>query len=532
MIRSAIVLNILCLALFVVPPIPLNAVEKGSMAAPSQEYARWLNCDKNIVSLRASSARTLGDSPPRLDLSHLRGEDISSFVGKGLGSPPIKYDLRSEGILSPMRNQGHFGTCWAFGSFGSLESTFKRRDGISRDFSEAHLSYFAYVDLGPDMPAFTPQEPPFGSDPIFDQGGNVWKSTAILSRWTGAVNESDRPYQSVSPWPQDALPLSSDPVSSHLEQVLFLGSDFYGPSLKSAVMDYGAVAFSMVWSDDSFNASTDSYYNSTGDGGGHAVLLVGWDDQYPRENFSQDPGSDGAWLVKNSWGEDWGDNGYFWMSYKERILRRPALFIGASADNFDLVYQHDPLGWVSNYGFNSDTAWFANVFHVSGESGGWQRLEAISLYSGAVDSSYSVEVWTEGSPGNPRSGRKITAPQEGTIPLPGYHTIRFNDPVYLQGGTRFSVVVRLTTPGYTYPIPTEIPEEGYSEKATASDDQGYVSSDGVTWSDMNSAVAGSSVCLKAFTSRGSPPSSSGGGCSVGNSPASLLLLLPMMFLRR
>lgn len=513
--------------------VPSWAVDKGTVAPPSQEYVQWVEAAELGPCFTGATGRPLGDVPPRIDLSHLKGDQLPLFAAKGsLSSLPVSYDLRSTTYLPPVRDQGPFGTCWAFGSMGSMESTFLKRGGVSKDFSEAHLAYFAYVDIGPEMPAFTQGDPSFGNDPIFDQGGQVWKSTALLSRWTGAVNESDRPYQYLSPWPQELLPLSSDPVSSHLEQVLFLGSDFHGPSMKSAVMDYGAVAFSMVWSNDFYNVSTDSYYNPTGNGGGHAVLLVGWDDHYPRGNFKLDPGSDGAWLVKNSWGEGWGDKGFFWISYKEAVLRRPALFIGASSDNFEYIYQHDPLGWVDSYGFNSDTAWFANVFQVSGDVGGWQSLEAISLYTGGANSSYTIEVWSDGTPENPRSGRRIMTPQEGTIPMPGYHTVRLKEPPYLYDGSRFSVVVRLTTPGYLSPVPIESPEEGYSDKAKASNGQSYVSSDGATWLDMNATRPGTNVCIKAFTSKTDPPPSSGGGCTLGVNPGILLLALPIVTLIR
>lgn len=528
--RFIVKLSFLYLGFSLLIPVPLWATIKGSVAAPSEEYVRWAEGVATASSTTVYSGRPLGDVPPRLDLSHIKGETLSLFAGKSSSPMPAKYDLRSVDCLTSVKNQGPFGSCWAFGPLGSLESTFLKKIGKAKDFSEAHLAYFGYVDFSENMPAFTSRKLDFGSDPIFDQGGSVWHATALLSRWTGVVNESDRPYQDVSPWPFEAFPLSSDPVSSHLEHVLFLGSDFHGPSMKSAVMDYGAAAFSMVWKDEFFNVSTDSYYNPTGKGGGHAVLLVGWDDEYPSGNFNHDPGSDGAWLVKNSWGDSWGDKGFFWISYKENLLRRPAVFLGASADNFDYVYQHDPLGWLDGYGFDSDTAWFANVFEVSGDSGGWQKLEAISLYSGAVDSTCSLEVWSGGSPGNPRSGRRIMNPQVEIIAAPGYHTVRLDNPVYLYDGDRFSVVVRLTTPKYTHPVPIELPEEFFSEGATAKDDQSYVSPDGAAWLDMNSTMPGTNVCLKAFTSRTDPPPSSSGGCQIGMTPALLLLALPLITL--
>jgi hypothetical protein len=122
----------------------------------------------------------------------------------------------------------------------------------------------------------------------------------------------------------------------------------------------------------------------------------------------------------------------------------------------------------------------------------------------------------------------------GTLEVPGYHTVRLPQDVVLPTGTRFAVVVELTTPGYTFPIPIENPEVGYSDKASALADQSYISAAGTTWTDMTTAMANTNVCLKAFTTFEDVPitptvtgtitptlspthggSGGGGGCDMG-----------------
>ncbi|HPJ27213.1 MAG TPA: C1 family peptidase, partial [Synergistaceae bacterium] len=142
-----------------------------------------------------------GYVPPPLDLSHLRGP---VFEGLRTAAYPSTYDLRNVGgqnYVTPVRDQDPFGTCWAFGAIGSLESTtLRNKQGLFAaavpDFSEWHLAYFAYQDQDASRVAFTQKTLSPGEHAIFDQGGDVFKATAILARWTGAVNETDCPYWS------------------------------------------------------------------------------------------------------------------------------------------------------------------------------------------------------------------------------------------------------------------------------------------------------------------------------------------------
>ena len=76
------------------------------------------------------------------------------------------------------------------------------------------------------------------------------------------------------------------------------------------------------------------------------MAIIGWDDNYPRENFgSYKPSSNGAWLIANSYGDDFGKEGYFWMSYEEPSLTEYYSFISTTSDTYDNNYQYDGFGW-------------------------------------------------------------------------------------------------------------------------------------------------------------------------------------------
>jgi len=321
--------TLLLMVLFVIP-VSFAAHAAPFASAPlSPEFVAAQQQSHSAKALLASG-KPLGYRPFPLDLSHVARPTMGVFAASK-GALPAKYDLRDHNRMTAVRDQGPYGTCWSFAAFASLESTLKKTGGTNRDFSEWHLAYYAYQDFSPSLPAFTAETPAYGADPIFDQGGQSWQAAALLARWTGAVNETARPYQNVSPWPEASRPQTYDPVSNHLEHVYYLPAPFITffdrDTIKNALTAYGAVAVRMVWNDAAYNGTTASYYNPAKIGGGHIVAIAGWDDDYPAANFGTAPASKGAWLVKNSWGANWGDAGYFWVSYMDPTLNHPAVFI-------------------------------------------------------------------------------------------------------------------------------------------------------------------------------------------------------------
>jgi C1A family cysteine protease len=397
-------------------------------------------------------------------------------------SAPTSFDLGALGRLSPVRDQGLYGTCWAFAAYASLESDL--RPAEAWDFSENNLANRAGFALG------------------FGQGGNSYMAMAYLTRWAGPVTEADDPYAPYARTP-NVSPASAT-VRKHVQEALELPprtSSADTANLKWAVMTYGAVDTSMYWSDTAYRAATASYY-STGAQANHAVACVGWDDAYPASAFASRPAGNGAFLVRNSWGTGFGNGGYFWVSYCDvAFAGQSAVFDGAeSAPGYDHIYQYDPLGWVASYrppnAADPSTAWFANVFTAAGS----EELAAAGFYTTAPNAAYEVRV------ASTLGGiHDAAVSATGTIAVPGFHTVPLTAPVALAAGATVVIAVRVTVPGYRYPVAIEKPYQGYSA-ATAGAGQSYVSGDGSLWSDMTSLVANTNVCLKGYTrSTGASP---------------------------
>ena len=445
------------------------------LSAPlNPRFISYLQQDRPLLTLNVFERPfSFGYIPSPMDMSHLNRLPVFQNYVIPIYAAPATYDLRTLGKLTPVKDQGSCGSCWTFGAMGSLESSLLTAE--IWDFSENHMKNTSGFDLGPC------------------EGGNYNMSAAYLARFGGPVRESDDPYNASSGTSPSGLS-----AQKHVQQILFIPdrtSATDNETIKQAVMTYGALGTSMYYGSAYYRSATRAYYYTGTADSNHAVAIVGWNDDYNASNFTSAPPGNGAFIVRNSWGTSWGESGYFYISYYDaNIGKDNAVFNQAEpATNFTGIYQYDPLGLVSASGYNSNTAWFANIFTAVQS----EQLQAVSFYTLANNASYSVYIYTGATPG-PRSGT-LARSWSGTIAKAGYHTLALPSPVALTLGQKFSVVVQITTPNYNFPIPIERPFAGYSSLATANPGESYISSNGTSWSDTTSASANANVCLKALT---------------------------------
>lgn len=472
-----IVCAVLCMAI----SFPLHAAPQLKPATPA-----FLNYFKKPPSSRAprvnNSGHALGLIPSPVDLSHLRGKRMGQRrPGVVRGAFPATYDLRATGKLTSVRDQSIYGTCWAFAAIASLESGLMPAE--TRDFSENNMVNRSGYDFG------------------FSDGGQLWMATAYLNRWAGPINETDDPYPNPYGSPTGLS------VQKHLQDVLII-PDRSGPldndNIKQALMDYGAVMTSIYMDEGAayYNSTTHAYCYTGGNDTNHAVTIVGWDDAYPSANFPVAPDGNGAFIVRNSWGSAWGDNGYFYISYYDALIgssgMATAVFVAAETPANKNIYEHDPLGMTTTITDYTNTIWGANVFTAHAND----TVTAVGLYVLDVNASYEISIY------DTYDGVRFTGlrtQQSGTIAVPGYHTIQLNAPVSIVYGHTFCVVVKLTTTGDAE-LAVEFPWKGFASP-TAAAGQSYVSENGVAWDDLTTWFPDTNVCLKAYTAQ--PPSEQG-----------------------
>ncbi|MCK5146991.1 hypothetical protein KAR48_09565 [bacterium] len=208
----------------------------------------------------------------------------------------MSFNWRDEGIMTPAKQQGAYGTCGVFAAMGVFEALIKRETGVEVDLSEQY-----YVNLSTDWTAA-------GNNPI-----QVFE----FLQESGVVLEARLPYEA-----QESNTLPEGEVDYKLSSFGFLALEDKSAEqarvlLKQALIDHGPLAVAMDLQSDLFQYTGGIYVPSASAyfAGGHWVVLLGWQDDI-------DVLRGGYWIVKNSDGDSWGEEGYFNIPYNTCNLDR------------------------------------------------------------------------------------------------------------------------------------------------------------------------------------------------------------------
>lgn len=287
--------------------------------------------------------------------------------------------------------------------------------------------------------------------------------------------------------------------------------------IKEHIKNYGAVgAFTCLGGDITKNLNTDkvkneesqfiSYYNNDSNKMyDHAITIIGWNDDYSKENFNDNckPKNDGAYIVLNSSGGTNDVLSIMMVSYEDVYIEYGNYGIMSTTDiDYNNIYQYDEYGYNvplpltnSQTGKKVGSGYIANVFSRNA-SDKEEYLNEVSIYV-ATTSNVDVYVNSEND-----EKTKITKVASAGILEPGYHTIKLATPLKLTG-SKFVVAAKLTADEVNIPTETNLLSNNgkstFWDNVTSQAGQSFISLDGENWTDINNNVKDSNVCLKAFT---------------------------------
>ena len=348
------------------------------------------------------------------------------------------YNAYELGLLPAIRDQNPYGTCWAHAAIGAVEADLiagGQASPGSINLSELHLLFFSknkYTDpKGLNTKDWISDD--YGRN--FMSGGNGMEASLTMANMVGPVLESSAPYSLAGSY----APSGTDAKSMNAAQLVAVYKINPGDrdAIKEAILTHGSVTASIAAVDSYYSAKNNSYcypYSGTN----HDVMLVGWDDGFSRDKFLSKPGSDGAWLVRNSWGKQgYSWYGYFWLSYEDQSLlsSKECWTYDAETKRYDNVYAYDSLPGL--YWYTDVNAGDSVIQRFTVDS--QERVEAVGIMLGA-DNSVRISV-TDGT---------HSASGSYSAPFEGFYMVHLDTPFTVSGRKNVTVTVSYNTPGSVF----------------------------------------------------------------------------------
>lgn len=402
---------------------------------------------------------------------------------------PARFSWADLGKKPTVRSQGSLGTCWALAAAEALEASLLPDQEI--EFSADHISLQNGFQAGQD------------------DGGDYSMIMSYFADDKGPVTEKEDPYG------DGISPEGLKPAARVSEMRLLRGMS--PEEIRGMIYSYGPVQSSLTMDrarTDSpekafYNEETFGYFDPMFEKLDHDILVLGWDDTYPKENFLIRPEKDGAWICQNTWGSGFGDNGIFYVSYEDRNLFRKGGIAYTDVQTAEEagernVLELDRLGWQARQGYGRPEAYFAGVFTADSD----QILESAGLYSVGGKTTVSlflvpdltgVQDLTilEGESGD----RAYISLGTAYLEDQGFYTIPAWQPVQLEAGERFAVIARIFSPDEGKPVAVEVKKDRYTQNVSTEGRESYISPDGRNWERTQTAY-GTNVCLKVYTTCG------------------------------
>ena len=431
-------------------------------------------------------------------------KDVTSYTSSlsrdlNYGTFPAYYNSREQNYVSNIEDQQNTGTCGFFSSLTVLETYFKKHYQTNFEFSSRHMAYStARTFLNNEINTIGYNKGP--------EVSNMWMIANLFASNFAPVLESALPFENNT----SLMLLSSIQNQKNAVDVndIKIQSRAFGLKcevneileIKAEIVENGAANAQLHMTTNSpyYNASTASYYYNGSEDTNHAVVIIGWDDNYARTNFNNMPTSNGAWIIQNSYGTSFGKNGLMYVSYEDVHICETILTIKDAdfevADN-SYVYDNLYINWYKNN--IKSKAYAMNVFNK--KTSNIEELDKITFYTEGPGK-YKI-YYKDGNASN-SSVSSMTQIGSGTMNYQGYISHEL-DKSLLVNSSSFSIAVyyELSYDGYPIQYSGYDKNDNYrTHLTTLNSNQSYISTNGTNWTDLSIDNNFYSVLpIKAFT---------------------------------
>ncbi len=356
---------------------------------------------------------------------------------------PAVYDMRTAGpggtsLVTPVKNQGGCGSCWAFASLAAIESSWLLQGYGAYDLSENNVK---------NCHGFLSAPCGYGSN---------YHTTAVMARGEGPILEADDPYSTTN----NTCITGLSPAAL-ITEVLFVPPDV--ELVKDAIYYQGGVSVPMrIANLNYFNSSDYTYFNTLHTTTNHLITLVGWDDNKKVTGgmFSAYP-PPGVFIAKNSYGTSYGESGYFYISYYDlHIIDYGQCYPGREEYvPGTQVYTHSRLGSFYSMGYDDPLGYGLIRFTLDEH----KRMVRLGTYVNSGMTEVGFEIYDDFDDVNLILSNKIAELDKLYCHYPGYYSFELPDGPCFTGSNDIYVKVRYYAPGYPWPIPTEQYMSGFCD---------------------------------------------------------------------
>ena len=381
----------------------------------------------------------------------------------GVSESDAKYDPRDSKYTLPIRDQHGSQSCWAHSVMASMEESIVRRyTDISADsinMSEKHLAYFSrntgYDALGNDGgDTITPNS----ASSYYDKGGHSYLAAIRLMNWQGAASENNGSDYSITSNRENDLSWTPDKKEAQintdyiLKEMKFIPTRDYTSSdpdklntklsvIKKAIVDYGYVDWSYYSNDKYLKNGKYIYTYDSNTSTTHAISIIGWDDTVSADNFkitydgkTYKPAGNGAWIMRNSWGTDHGENGYYYISYYDLSLgsaNAATVSVAGLRSEYDNNYFHGNTNCIPDSTIFGKK--FAEVYTAKKEE---EILKAVSFMIASDSSDYTLNIYVNGENKHSQTGKTDYA---------GVYTVDLDEDITLKKDDEFKIELVFNT---------------------------------------------------------------------------------------